>query len=87
MTKNRIRLIAVAACFLGLAFLAAFPALAAEEAHGAEQSGIINLNRTLLLQVVNFLILIAVLYRFLFKPLTQFLTTRADGIRRSLDEA
>ena len=88
MMKERIRLIAVAVCFLGLALLVAFPALAAEEAaHGAEQSGIINLNKTLLLQVVNFLILIAVLYRFLFKPLTQFLTTRADGIRRSLDEA
>ena len=89
MTKDRIRLIAVAAClFLGLALLVAFPALAAEEAHGGgEQPGIINLNRTLALQVVNFLILIAVLYKFLYKPLTQFLATRADGIRRSLEEA
>ncbi|PTL36928.1 ATP synthase F0 subunit B [Candidatus Methylomirabilis limnetica] len=87
MTKNRIRLIAVVVCFLGMALFAAFPALAAEEAHGAEQPGIINLNRTLLIQAVNFLILIAVLSRFLFKPLTQFLATRADGIRRSLEEA
>lgn len=87
MTKDRIRLVAVAACFLGLAFLMAFPALAAEEAHGGEQSGIINLNKTLLIQAVNFLILITVLYKFLFKPLTQFLATRADGIKRSLEEA
>lgn len=87
MTKDRIRLIAVAACFLGLALLAAFPALAAEEAHGAEQPGIINLNKTLIIQVVNFLILVVVLSKFLFKPLTQFLATRADGIRRSLEEA
>src|SRR5574337_2015686 len=89
MTKDRIRLIAAAACCLGLAaLLAACPAWAAEEAHGGgEQSGIINLNKTLLIQVVNFLILIAVLYRFLYKPLTQFLATRADGIKRSLEEA
>lgn len=87
MTKDRIRRIAVMACLLGLVLLVAFPVMAAEEAHGAEQSGIINLNRTLLLQVVNFLILIALLSRFLFKPLTQFLATRADGIRRSLEEA
>lgn len=87
MTKDRIRLIAVAACCLGLLLLASFPALAAEEAHGAEQSGIVNLNRTLILQVVNFLILIILLHRFLYKPLTQFLATRADGIKRSLEEA
>lgn len=87
MTKDRIRLIAVAACFLGLALLAAFPALAAEEAHGTEQPGIIELNKTLIIQVVNFIILIVVLSKFLFKPLTQFLATRADGIRRSLEEA
>jgi F-type H+-transporting ATPase subunit b len=87
MTKDRIRVIAVAACFLGLTLFTAFSALAAEEAHGAEEVGIINLNRTLLIQAVNFLILIVVLHRFLFKPLTQFLATRADGIKRSLEEA
>ena len=35
----------------------------------------------------NLLILIFVLQRFLFKPLTQFLAKRAEGIRQSLDEA
>jgi F-type H+-transporting ATPase subunit b len=42
---------------------------------------------TLLVQMVNFLILIVLLQRFLYKPLTQFLATRADGIKRSLEEA
>lgn len=87
MTKDRVRLIGIAACLLGLALLAAFPALAAEGAKGEEPPGIINLNKTLVLQVVNFLILIILLHRFLYKPLTQFLATRADGIRRSLEEA
>ena len=87
MTHNRSRLIVMVALFLVLALLAAFPALGAEGAKGEEAPGIINLNMTLLIQVVNFLILIVLLTRFLYKPLTQFLATRADGIRRSLEEA
>ena len=87
MTKNRTQLIVMAGLLLGLALVWAFPSLAAEGAKGEEQPGIINLNMTLLLQVVNFIILIVLLQRFLYKPLTQFLRTRADGIRRSLEEA
>jgi F-type H+-transporting ATPase subunit b len=87
MMKDRTTLIAMAAMFLGLAILVAFPSLASEGAKGEEQPGIINLNMTLLVQMVNFLILIVLLQRFLYKPLTQFLATRADGIKRSLEEA
>jgi len=87
MMKDRTTLIVMAAMFLGLALLVAFPSLASEGAKGEEQPGIINLNMTLLVQVVNFLILIVLLQRFLYKPLTQFLATRADGIKRSLEEA
>ena len=84
---KRTTLIVMAAMFLGLALLVAFPSLASEGAKGEEQGGIINLNMTLLVQMVNFLILIVLLQRFLYKPLTQFLATRADGIKRSLEEA
>jgi len=56
-------------------------------AAGGEEPGIINLNVTLLIQVVNFLILIALLSKFLFKPLTKFLADRAAGIEQSLVEA
>ena len=56
-------------------------------ASGEEEPGIINLNVTLLIQVVNFLILIALLSKFLFKPLTRFLADRAAGIAESLAEA
>jgi len=87
MVKDRTTLIVMAAMFLGLALLVAFPSLASEGAKGEEQGGIINLNMTLLVQMVNFLILIVLLQRFLYKPLTQFLATRADGIKRSLEEA
>jgi F-type H+-transporting ATPase subunit b len=61
--------------------------LAAEEAARHEEPGIINLNVTLLIQVVNFLILIALLSKFLFRPLTKFLADRAEGIEKSLTEA
>lgn len=87
MTKDRIPLVVMVAVPVGLALLWAIPSLAAEGAKGEEQGGIINLNLTLVLQVVNFLILVVLLHRFLYKPLTQFLATRADGIKRSLEEA
>lgn len=87
MTKDRVPLVVMAALLFGLALLVVIPSLAAEGAKGEEQGGIINLNLTLVLQVVNFLILIVLLQRFLYKPLTQFLATRAEGIKRSLEEA
>ena len=73
-----------------LSLVAALPpgiVLAAEVAVRHEEPGIINLNVTLLIQVVNFLILIALLSKFLFKPLTKFLAERAEGIETSLTEA
>jgi F-type H+-transporting ATPase subunit b len=87
MTKNRRQLVVMAAMLLGLSLLWVFASLASEGAKGEEPPGIINLNMTLLLQVVNFLILIVLLSRFLYKPLTQFLAARAEGIKRSLEEA
>ena len=76
--------------FACLSVLAALPpglVLAAEEAAKHEEPGIINLNVTLLIQAVNFLILIALLSRFLFTPLRKFLADRAEGIERALAEA
>jgi F-type H+-transporting ATPase subunit b len=76
--------------FACLSLLAAIPpglVLAAEEAAKHEEPGIINLNVTLLIQAVNFLILIALLSRFLFTPLRKFLADRAAGIEKALAEA
>jgi len=62
-------------------------ALAAEgAAHGGGEPGIINLNATLLIQVLNFVILIWLLTKFLFKPLTRFLADRTEGIQKALNE-
>ncbi len=59
-------------------------ASAAEEAH----PGIISLNPfNLSLQVINFLLLVVVLYKFGFKRLTDHLQKRAREIRDSLEQA
>jgi len=70
----------------GLVLLLPEIALAAEAAQH-EEPGIINLNVTVLIQAINFLILIFLLSRFLFKPLAKFLADRSAGIEKSLAEA
>jgi len=69
----------------GLVLILPGIALAAEA--GAPEPGIINLNVTVLIQTINFLILIFLLSRFLFKPLAAFLANRSAGIEKSLAEA
>jgi len=78
------------AVLISLFLLAALPPAAlraAEEAAKHAEPGIVNLNVTTLIQVVNFLILIALLSRFLFTPLKKFLAERAEGIERALTDA
>jgi F-type H+-transporting ATPase subunit b len=73
----------VSGCLVGIGLAQPGAALAA----GAEEPGIINLNVTVLIQAINFLILIFLLSKFLFKPLTKFLADRSAGIEKSLAEA
>jgi len=73
--------------FLSLALLPPGLLQAAEETAKHAEPGIVNLNITTLIQVVNFLILIALLSRFLFTPLKKFLAERAEGIEKALAEA
>jgi F-type H+-transporting ATPase subunit b len=42
---------------------------------------------TLLLQIANFLIMVFILARFLFKPLKEVLDKRADQVTKAMDEA
>jgi F-type H+-transporting ATPase subunit b len=73
----------VSGCVVGIGLVQPGIALAA----GAEEPGIINLNVTVLIQAINFLILIFLLSKFLFKPLSKFLADRSAGIEKSLAEA
>jgi F-type H+-transporting ATPase subunit b len=71
---------------MGLALAVGLPVLAGAAEHGGEP-GIINLNVTTLIQAINFLILAFLLTRFVFKPLSGFLSNRAEGIAKSLAQA
>jgi F-type H+-transporting ATPase subunit b len=79
---HRRRWIVVLVC---AAVLVGAPALlwAAEE-HGG---GLISVDKSLIIQAVNFIILLIVLHRFLYKPLLAKMEERAGAIKKSLDEA
>jgi F-type H+-transporting ATPase subunit b len=62
----------------------AAPALAL--AAGGE-GGMISLDKSLIIQVANFLILLFLLHRLLYKPLLAKMEERTGAIKRSLDEA
>lgn len=49
--------------------------------------GLINIDKSLLIQALNFVILLFVLHRFLYKPLLATMNERSSAIKKSLDEA
>jgi F-type H+-transporting ATPase subunit b len=53
----------------------------------AAEGGLINLDKSLLIQMVNFLVLLFILWKLLYKPLVGKMEERAGAIKRSLDEA
>ena len=63
------------------------PALvwAAEEPHGG--GNLISLDRSLIIQAINFAILLFLLHRLLYKPLLAKMAERTGAIKKSLDEA
>lgn len=71
---------------LGLIALAvlmlATPALAAEGG-----GGLINLDKSLAIQLVNFLVLLFILWKLLYKPLVAKMEERTQAIKKSLEEA
>jgi F-type H+-transporting ATPase subunit b len=64
--------------------LLGWPGVAAAAGGGA---GLIEINSTLIVQVINFLILLVVLYRFVYKPLLGTLESRSAAIKQQLAEA
>jgi len=67
--------------------LVAAPALAwAAEEHGGG-GGLINIDKSLIIQAINFVILLFVLHRLLYKPLMATMEERSNAIKKSLEEA
>jgi F-type H+-transporting ATPase subunit b len=70
---------------IAVLLLGALPsAVLASEGEGG---GFINLDKSLLIQALNFGLLLAVLWRFLYRPLLAKMDERSQAIRKSLDEA
>lgn len=74
-----IRVLAIAALLLG----ATPVAVLASEGGG----GLINLDRSLIIQAINFALLLFILAKLLYKPLLTKMEERTLAIRKSLDEA
>jgi F-type H+-transporting ATPase subunit b len=70
---------------LGL-LLALWPATALA-AGGGEGGGLISLDRSLIIQAINFAILLFLLTRVLYRPIVGKLEERSEAIRKSLEEA
>jgi len=71
---------------VGLAVVLPAIVLAAEGGH-EEGGGMISLDKSLIIQMINFIVLLVVLYRLLYKPFVAKMEERTEAIRKSLDEA
>lgn len=71
-----------------VAILVGMPALAlAEEAAHEGGGGLISLDRSLIVQGVNFLLLMLVLWKILYRPFVAKMDERTAAIKKSLEEA
>jgi F-type H+-transporting ATPase subunit b len=61
--------------------------LASSVAASEGEAGFINLDKSLLIQALNFGLLLVILWRFLYRPLLAKMDERTQAIRKSLDEA
>jgi F-type H+-transporting ATPase subunit b len=75
----------LACAFVSLLLMLPAVALAASEEHGG--GGLISVDKSLIVQVINFLILLFILKRILYKPFLAKMEERTNTIQRALDEA
>jgi F-type H+-transporting ATPase subunit b len=75
------RVIAIACFLAGLLPVVAFAS------EGGEGGSLISLDKSLLIQAFNFLILLVLLTKLLYKPLLAKMDERTKAIQKSLDEA
>lgn len=53
----------------------------------AAEGGLINLDKSLIVQAINFLLLLFILWRFLYRPFLTLMQQRTETIKKSLEEA
>src|SRR5881392_1256509 len=76
---------AVALALVGWALQGPGAAWAAAE--GGQEGGLVSLDRSLIVQVVNFVILLVILTRLLYRPFLAKMQERTEAIQKSLEEA
>jgi len=86
MRLHDLRGIVVVVC-LGVALALVGPAAAWAASEGGHEGGLISLDKSLIVQAINFLILLFILKRLLYKPFLAKMGERTQGIQKSLDEA
>jgi F-type H+-transporting ATPase subunit b len=87
MRLHDLKGIAVFVCLaVALALLGPAAVWAASEG-GHESGGLISLDKSLIVQAINFLILLFILQRLLYKPFLAKMGERTQAIQKSLDEA
>lgn len=82
--RRRVWLGSIVCVLSGL--LVPYVSVAAEEGHGGG-GGLISVDWSLAVQMVNFLFLLAILYRLLYKPLLAKMEERTIAIKASLEAA
>src|SRR5215467_14950580 len=73
-------------CAMAVLLVGVVPMAAAAEGEGHD-GGLINLDKSLIIQIVNFLLLLWLLHRLLYKPLVAKMEERTGAIKKSLEEA
>jgi len=63
------------------------PLAAWAASEGAHEGGFISLDKSLIVQAINFVILLIILKRLLYKPFLAKMEERTQAIQKSLDEA
>jgi F-type H+-transporting ATPase subunit b len=86
MRLHDLRGIVVFVC-LGVALALVGPAAVWAASEGGHEGGLISLDKSLIVQVINFLILLVILQRLLYKPFLAKMGERTQAIQKSLDEA
>jgi F-type H+-transporting ATPase subunit b len=81
------RILCAALALLLLAPVLVFAASAASEGEHGGGGGLISLDKSLIVQGINFLLLLVILNFLLYKPIVAKMQERTTAIRKSLEEA
>jgi F-type H+-transporting ATPase subunit b len=87
MRLHHLKEIVVFVCLVVALALVGPAAVWAASEGGHESGGLISLDKSLIVQAINFLILLFILQRLLYKPFLAKMGERTAAIQKSLDEA